>query len=115
VEEYDPAKDLQREKNIELSISKLAYRRGHWTWRLWLNHWKNICFYSFTLYLSLPFYFLLWPLKFELGHQIFVVGGHQDQNPTFRPPKKNMCRWPYLTLSDFMLSYFGFLLLKDFY
>jgi hypothetical protein len=66
---------FSREENIELSISKLAYRRGHWTWRLWLNHWKNICFYSFTLYLSLPFYFLLWPLKFEFGHQIFVVGG----------------------------------------
>ena len=59
VEEYDPAKDLQREKNIELSISKLAYRRRHWTWRLWLNHWKNICFYSFTLYLWLPIFFSL--------------------------------------------------------
>ena len=51
---------------------KLAYRRGHWTWRLWLNHWKNICFYSFTLYLWLPF-FLHWPLKFEFSHQIFGV------------------------------------------
>jgi hypothetical protein len=35
-------------------IIKMAYRRGHWTW---LNHWKNICFYSFTLYLSLPICF----------------------------------------------------------
>jgi hypothetical protein len=29
----------------------------------------------FTLYLWLPFFFLLWPLKFEFGHQIFEVGG----------------------------------------
>ena len=47
----------QREENIKLSISKLAYRRGYWTWRLWLNHWKNICFYSFILYLWPPFFF----------------------------------------------------------
>jgi hypothetical protein len=33
VKEYDPTKDLEtwssKEENIELSISKLAYRRGH--------------------------------------------------------------------------------------
>jgi hypothetical protein len=41
----------QREKNIELED--------------WSNHWKNICFYLFTLYLWLPilFYFGHWNLS----------------------------------------------------
>ena len=55
---------FQREENIELSIYKLAYRRGHWAWRLWLIHWKTISFYPFTLYLWLPIIFLIWPADF---------------------------------------------------
>ena len=41
----------------------------------WLNHWKNVCFLILLVFNFGYQFLLLWPLKYELGHQIFGVGG----------------------------------------
>jgi len=68
----DPAKDLESWFSKARKILNFQYI--NWPTEedieLWLNHWKNICFYPFILYLWLPI-FSIWPLKFEFGHQIF--------------------------------------------